>query len=130
MRFCPAGHSLQPSEFYKPVFVVSMAWLFTLVEERQDKIALALAVGFFAISATLLVLEPDVGQTLLLSLVWAALFGLSGRPLKWMAALAAAGSAVATSTSTATSSTLSTVNHQLARMLRSSRDTLMKWPAD
>ena len=86
-----AGHSLQPSEFYKPVFAVSLAWLFTLARERHDRTALVLAVALYLTSAALLLAEPDVGQTLLLSLIWGALFVLAGYALKWAMGLAGLG---------------------------------------
>jgi cell division protein FtsW len=75
------GHSLQPSEFAKPAFVVVSAWLFAEARQRPDMPALPIALFLFAVFAGLLVAEPDVGQTLLVTLVWAALFFASGQPL-------------------------------------------------
>jgi cell division protein FtsW len=87
------GHSLQPSEFAKPAFIVVSAWLFAEARRRPDMPALALAVMIFMIFAGLLVVEPDVGQTLLLGLVWAALFFVSGQPLKRGAVILLIGAA-------------------------------------
>ncbi len=81
------GHSIQPSEFLKPGFVVVSAWLLAEARTRPEMPGLPAALVLFAATATLLVLQPDVGQTLLLSLVWGAMFFVSGQPL----ALAAAG---------------------------------------
>jgi cell division protein FtsW len=81
-----AGHSLQPSELFKPGFVVLSAWLIAEGERRPDMPATALAVGLYALSAALLVAQPDVGQTLLISLVWCALFVLAGWPLRYLVA--------------------------------------------
>jgi len=75
------GHSLQPSEFAKPAFVILSAWLFAESETRKDMPALPLAILMAALVAGLLLAEPDVGQTLLISVVWGALFYLSGQPL-------------------------------------------------
>jgi cell division protein FtsW len=75
------GHSLQPSEFAKPAFIVLSAWLFAEARERPDMPALPLAAGVFICFAALLVAQPDVGQTLLVCLVWGALFFVSGQPL-------------------------------------------------
>lgn len=75
------GHSLQPSEFAKPAFAVVSGWLFAEARERPDMPALPLAIALFALFAGLLVAEPDVGQTLLVSIVWAALFFVSGQSL-------------------------------------------------
>ncbi len=43
--------------------------------------ALPMAIGLYVLVATLLVTQPDVGQTLLVSLVWATLYFVSGQPL-------------------------------------------------
>lgn len=86
-----SGHSLQPSEFYKPTFAVLIAWLFTLAQEKSAGIALTFAALIYLASAGLLLAEPDVGQTLLISLIWGALFVLAGFALQWALALAAMG---------------------------------------
>jgi cell division protein FtsW len=83
-----AGYSLQPSEFAKPAFVVLSAWLLAEAERRPDMPAAILATIIYLLFAALLLVEPDVGQTLLVSLLAAALFLLAGRPL-WFLALAA-----------------------------------------
>jgi cell division protein FtsW len=77
------NYSLQPSELAKPAFVVLSAWLFAEAERRPDIPATALASLLYFTFAGLLVLQPDVGQTLLVSLLWCALFLLAGRPFKW-----------------------------------------------
>lgn len=91
------GLSLQPSEIAKPAFVVIAAWAFAEMQRRDDVPALPTAIALFALFAGLLVMQPDIGQTLLVTLVWGALFLLSGMPLVWAGALAgvaAAGLAV------------------------------------
>ena len=76
------GHSIQPSEFAKPAFVVVAAWLFAESEKRHDMPALPLCDRSRPrLLAGLLLAEPDVGQTLLLCAVWGALYYLSGQPL-------------------------------------------------
>jgi cell division protein FtsW len=82
-----AGYSLQPSEFAKPLFVVLTAWLLAEGRRRPDMPALPLAFALYLGFAGLLVLQPDLGQALLISLVWCALFFLAGRPVTWFAAL-------------------------------------------
>ena len=84
------SYSLQPSEFAKPAFVVLSAWLFAEADQRSDIPATALACLLYFAFAGLLVLQPDVGQTLLVSLVWCALLLLAGRPLRWFLAFGAA----------------------------------------
>jgi cell division protein FtsW len=81
-----AQFSIQPSEFAKPAFVILAAWAFAERERRPDMPALIIAFGLYCVLAPLLILQPDIGQTLLISLAWGTLFVLSGRPL--LAALA------------------------------------------
>lgn len=75
------GHSVQPSEFAKPAFVVLSAWLFAESQRRRDMPALPLAILLAAGFTGLLISEPDVGQTLLVSMVWGTLYYLSGQAL-------------------------------------------------
>jgi cell division protein FtsW len=84
-----AGVSLQPSEFAKPAFVILAAWAFAEIERRRDMPGLPIAVGLYLTLAALLVLQPDVGQTLLISVVWGALFVVAGQSLVWAVAFAA-----------------------------------------
>jgi cell division protein FtsW len=87
------GRSIQPSEFAKPAFVVVSAWLLAEARRRPDMPASALALVLFAAFAGLLVVQPDVGQTMLVTLVWTAMLFVSGLALKG-AALAAVMGAV------------------------------------
>ena len=88
-RWLPVLHqTIQPSEFAKPGFVVMSAWLFAETKRRPDMPALALACLSLMLIAGLLIAEPDVGQTLLVTFVWGALFVISGQP--WMGAVALA----------------------------------------
>ena len=83
--------SLQPSEFVKPAFIVLTAWLLNESQKRKDIPGLELAIGLYAVFALLLVLQPDFGQTLLVSMVWGALFYMAGINMVWIVALAALG---------------------------------------
>jgi cell division protein FtsW len=83
--------SIQPSEFVKPAFVVLTAWLFNESQKRPDVPGIQLAVALYALFATLLTLQPDFGQTLLVTLVWGALFYMAGINMVWIAALGLAG---------------------------------------
>ena len=83
--------SIQPSEFVKPAFVVLTAWLFNESQKRNDVPGIELAIVLYGIFALMLVLQPDFGQTLLVTLVWGALFFMAGINLVWIGALAVAG---------------------------------------
>jgi cell division protein FtsW len=83
--------SVQPSEFVKPAFVVLTAWLFNESQKRRDVPCIELAIALYAVFAVLLVMQPDFGQTLLITLVWGALVYMAGINLVWIGALGAAG---------------------------------------
>ena len=78
-------------EFVKPAFVVLTAWLFNESQKRPDIPGIQLAVALYAIFAVLLILQPDFGQTLLVTLVWGALFYMAGINMVWIGALGLAG---------------------------------------
>jgi len=89
-----AGISIQPSEFLKPAFVILIAWLFGESSRRPEMPANTVALGLLMLVVSLLVLQPDFGQTMLIALVWGALFFMAGMRLIWVAGLggiAAAG---------------------------------------
>ena len=75
------GHSFQPSEIAKPAFVVISAWLLSETHVAKDMPALSLSIALVVVLCTLLVLQPDVGQTVLVAAVWAVLYFVSGQPL-------------------------------------------------
>lgn len=81
--------SLQASEFLKPGFVVISAWLFAENARRADVPGNLFAILLFAIVVALLVAQPDLGQTILLSAVWAGMFFMAGMPWVWIAGFAA-----------------------------------------
>ena len=82
-----AGISLQPSELLKPGFVVITAWLFAENARRQEIPGNLFSIILFAIVASLLLAQPDFGQTMLVAIVWGALFFMAGMPWLWIAGL-------------------------------------------
>ena len=86
-----AGTSLQPSEFAKPAFVVISAWLLAEARTRPDMPGLPAAILLLAVLVALLVRQPDVGQTLLASGVFGAMFFVSGQPIVYAALFALTG---------------------------------------
>ncbi|MBM3573667.1 MAG: putative lipid II flippase FtsW, partial [Alphaproteobacteria bacterium] len=83
-----AGLNIQPSEFLKPVFVILIAWLFGESARRPEMPANTIALALLGMVVSLLVLQPDFGQTMLIALVWGALFFMAGMRLIWVGGLA------------------------------------------
>jgi cell division protein FtsW len=82
------GISLQPSEFLKPAFVVLISWLFGESVRRPEMPANTVSLALLLTVLTLLVLQPDFGQAMLISLVWGALFFMAGMRIVWVVGLA------------------------------------------
>jgi cell division protein FtsW len=81
------GVNIQPSEFLKPAFVILIAWLFGESAQRPEMPANTMALGLLLVAVTGLVLQPDFGQTMLVALVWSALFFLAGMRIVWVVGL-------------------------------------------
>ena len=80
--------SIQPSEFLKPAFVIIVAWLFGESAKRPDMPANTFALMLLLAVVVLLVLQPDFGQTMLIALVWSALFFMAGMRVIWVFGIA------------------------------------------
>ncbi|RDV04973.1 FtsW/RodA/SpoVE family cell cycle protein [Undibacter mobilis] len=85
-----AGVNIQPSEFLKPAFVILIAWLFGESAKRPEMPANTIALGLLLMVVALLVIQPDFGQTMLIVLVWSALFFMAGMRIVWMFGIAGA----------------------------------------
>jgi cell division protein FtsW len=79
--------SLQPSEFAKPCLIVVAAWMFAETQKGEGVPGVSIAFGFYAVTVFLLLIQPDIGQTLLITTTFMAVFFMAGVPLKWMAVL-------------------------------------------
>ncbi|MBN9600349.1 MAG: putative lipid II flippase FtsW [Afipia sp.] len=78
------GVNIQASEAAKPSFVVLVAWLFSESARRPEMPATSMALGLLTMLVTLLVMEPDFGQTMLVLAVWGTLFFLAGMRMIWV----------------------------------------------
>ncbi|WP_027168714.1 putative lipid II flippase FtsW [Mesorhizobium sp. WSM3224] len=86
-----AGLSIQPSEFLKPAFVILCAWLFAEHKRQPDIPGNLFAMLLLALVISLLVAQPDLGQTMLVLGTWGVMFFMAGLPWFWIVALGAAG---------------------------------------
>ncbi len=83
--------SLQPSEFAKPGLIVLAAWMFAESQKGEGVPGILIAFSFWIVTVALLLLQPDIGQTLLVTTTFVAVFFMAGVPWKWLGAMAAAG---------------------------------------
>ncbi|MDB5700618.1 MAG: cell division protein FtsW, partial [Sphingomonadales bacterium] len=81
----------QPSEFLKPFFVVSLAWLLSLRAHDRTLPVIPLSGLLTGLVAVFLMKQPDFGQTIVFATMWLALLMLSGVSTKVMGGLGVAG---------------------------------------
>lgn len=86
-----AGVSIQPSEFMKPCFAVVMAWIFAEGIKSVQFPSYRVAVGLYGLVVGLLLLQPDIGMVITVSVVWGTQFFLAGLPFAWVALMVVAG---------------------------------------
>ncbi len=79
-----AGFTFQPSEFMKPALIILVAWMFAEGQKGQGVPGVSIAFGLYFISVALLLIQPDVGQTVLITVAFGAAFWMAGVPLSWV----------------------------------------------
>jgi cell division protein FtsW len=82
----PLG-AIQPSEFLKPAFVIMAAWAFSEGAKRTGMPGTILAILLLPAAILPLILQPDIGQTMLIAIVWCGLFFLAGLHVFWVLGL-------------------------------------------
>lgn len=81
-RWIPLGPiKIQPSEFAKPFFIVANAWLLSLWRDGHNFPGWKVSIGVLAVLLGLLVLQPDVGMSILIVITWSFQIFLAGMPL-------------------------------------------------
>jgi rod shape determining protein RodA len=88
----PSGFQVEPSEFAKLAIIVISAMILGELrhgDTRPRMRAVAATVGCAAVPIGLVVLEPDLGVTVLMLVLLVGLIALSGIRLRWLAGLGA-----------------------------------------
>jgi cell division protein FtsW len=81
----------QPSEFLKPLYIVSIAWLLSLKNQDASLPVLPLSGIVTGLIAMLLMQQPNFGETIIFVSAWVLLLTLSGAPLRFLVFLGIAG---------------------------------------
>ena len=81
----------QPSEFLKPLYIVTVAWLLSLKDKDPSLPMVPLTAVITGVIALLLMQQPNLGETIIFVAAWVLLLALSGASLRALGALAAAG---------------------------------------
>ncbi|HVQ08989.1 MAG TPA: putative peptidoglycan glycosyltransferase FtsW [Allosphingosinicella sp.] len=80
---------IQPSEFLKPLFIVTIAWLLSLKEKDRSLPVVPLTAVLTGIVALLLMRQPNFGETIIFVSAWVLLLTLSGASMRILYILAA-----------------------------------------
>ena len=91
VRWINLGISVQPSEFLKPGFAIALAWILSWRMRDPNLPVLWLATGITLACAALLMLQPNLGETLLFVGTWFVLIFLAGVPLARLAGVIGLG---------------------------------------
>jgi cell division protein FtsW len=81
----------QPSEFLKPLYIVSIAWLLSLKEQDASLPVVPLSGICTGLIALLLMQQPNFGETIIFASAWVMLLTLSGASLRMLGLLALGG---------------------------------------
>ncbi len=90
-RWLDLGMSLQPSEFLKPGFAILLAWMLSWRLRDPGLPVLGYATLTMALVGALLMLQPNLGATILFGGVWFVLVLLSGVSIQRVGALIVGG---------------------------------------
>ncbi len=93
VRWINLGMSLQPSEFLKPGFAVALAWIFSWRARDPNLPVMWLASGITLAVGALLMMQPNLGETMLFVGTFCVLIFLSGIAMQRVAMLAGVGAA-------------------------------------
>jgi cell division protein FtsW len=86
-----AGFSTQASEFVKPAFAVLVAWMLAERYRNPHFPGMSISCCLLGIFAFLLMLQPDLGMTVVTTVTWIGQLFIAGMPLFWMGFVACLG---------------------------------------
>ncbi len=83
--------TIQPGEFLKPLYAVTLAWLLSLRVKDPALPVISLSVVLTGIIAILLLMQPNLGQTIIFCGIWFAVMTVSGLSARLIAAVSVGG---------------------------------------
>lgn len=83
--------TIQPGEFLKPFYAVSLAWLLSLRAKDESLPVIPLSFVLTGVVALLLMMQPNLGQTIIFCGIWFTLMMLSGLSARLIAAISIGG---------------------------------------
>ncbi|ADR52419.1 cell division protein FtsW peptidoglycan synthesis [Candidatus Liberibacter solanacearum CLso-ZC1] len=89
-----AGTSIQPSELMKPSFIIVCAWFFAEQMCHPEIPGNIFSLILFGIVISLLIAQPDFGQSVLVFSIWACMFFITGISWLWIIVFAFVGAII------------------------------------
>jgi cell division protein FtsW len=90
-RWLELGLTLQPSEFLKPGFAIALAWIMSWRLRDPDLPVLGFATAIMGTVALLLMMQPNLGETILYAGTWFVMVLLAGISIRRISVLVGAG---------------------------------------
>ena len=90
-RWLKFGIGLQPSEFLKPAFAITMAWILSWKLRDPKLPVIGITAAFVGLIVILLMLQPNLGSAILFCGCWFVMVMLAGLPLQRVGMLTGAG---------------------------------------
>ena len=77
----------QPSEFLKPMFIVTTAWILSLGAKDKSLPVVPLTAVLTGVVGLLLMQQPNFGETIIFGAAWVLLLTLAGVPMRFLVTL-------------------------------------------
>lgn len=90
-RWINLGFSLQPSEFLKPGFVVTSAWVLSWRLRDPGLPVIGIVTALLVLIVGLLMLQPNLGDAILFAGIWLVMVLLAGLPWQRLVLIGGAG---------------------------------------
>ena len=90
----PGGFSVQPSEFAKVALCVGLAMILSEKRDAEDQprlVDVGLGLLVAAVPIVLIMLQPDLGTTIIIGFIVLGILAVAGTPAPWVAGLVALG---------------------------------------
>ncbi len=90
----PGGFSVQPSEFAKVALCVGLALILAEKRDAEDQprvVDVGLALLVAAVPIALIMLQPDLGTTIIIGFIVLGILSVAGTPAPWIVGLVALG---------------------------------------
>jgi len=82
VRWLYFGFTMQPSEFLKPAFAITLAWILSWKQRDPSLPVIGFSAGLLGLIIALLMLQPNLGEAILFAGCWFVLVVLAGLPLR------------------------------------------------